>query len=73
MNLRIRSFPIICLLLFSGGLGGIVSSPKLGLTTRQALSAKATLSLGKWFTSVSGLRISGTGMDNRVSFSCRKT
>ncbi len=47
---------------FSGGLGGIVSSPKLGLTTRQALSAKATLSLGKWFTSVSGLRISGTGM-----------
>ena len=47
---------------FSGGLGGIISQPRLGLTTRQALSAKATLSLGKWFTPVSGLRINGTGM-----------
>ena len=47
---------------FSGGLGGIISRPKLGLTGRQFLSARVTASLGKWFTPVSGLRINGTGM-----------
>ena len=46
----------------SGGLGRIVSRPKLGLSARQALSARATISLGKWFTAISGLRVNGTGM-----------
>lgn len=44
----------------SGGGGVLVSNPMLSMSTVDRLSPMATVSVGKWFTPVSGLRLSGS-------------